>query len=93
MSKEPLGPDLLGTAEANRGAAFTLDERSSLGLKGPLPPSVEAMDQLLGSNGTPSYGAVRIATLVVDRNLARVDRPNDVDSWMRATAREPQYRS
>jgi malate dehydrogenase (oxaloacetate-decarboxylating)(NADP+) len=35
--------------------------------------------------------AVRVATLVFDRDLARVDRPKDIDSWMRAMVYRPQY--
>jgi len=35
--------------------------------------------------------AVRIATLVFERNLARVDQPKDVNAWLRAMLYKPQY--
>jgi malate dehydrogenase (oxaloacetate-decarboxylating)(NADP+) len=37
--------------------------------------------------------AISVAALVFDRNLARVDRPMDVASWMRAMIYKPQYGS
>jgi len=35
--------------------------------------------------------AVRIATLVFKRNLARVDQPKDINTWLRAMLYKPQY--
>ena len=35
--------------------------------------------------------AIRVATLVFDRDLARVDRPKDIESWMRGLVYKPQY--
>ncbi len=35
--------------------------------------------------------AISVATLVFDRNLARVDRPKDIESWMRGLVYKPQY--
>jgi len=45
MSRELRGRELLETSAANKGTAFTLAERASLGLEGLLPPAVEAIDQ------------------------------------------------
>jgi malate dehydrogenase (oxaloacetate-decarboxylating)(NADP+) len=37
--------------------------------------------------------AQRIATLIFDRNLARIDRPNDIPSWLRAILYKPEYQT
>lgn len=36
--------------------------------------------------------AERVATLVFERNLARVGRPKDINSWLRAMLYKPEYR-
>jgi malate dehydrogenase (oxaloacetate-decarboxylating)(NADP+) len=37
--------------------------------------------------------AVRIASLVFERNLTRVDQPEDANAWLRAMLYKPQYHS
>src|SRR5262249_28678152 len=41
----PHGMDLLNRQGLNKGTAFTEEERSTLGLHGPLPPHVESLDE------------------------------------------------
>ena len=36
--------------------------------------------------------AERVATLVFERNLARVDEPKDVSAWLRGTLYKPEYK-
>ena len=36
--------------------------------------------------------AVRVATLVFNRNLAQVPRPSDINAWMRAIVYKPEYK-
>jgi malate dehydrogenase (oxaloacetate-decarboxylating)(NADP+) len=37
--------------------------------------------------------AERVATLVFERNLARVDEPKDIGAWLRGTLYKPEYKS
>ena len=46
-SSLPRGRDLLRDPRYNRGTAFTVAERSALGLQGLLPPAVQSIDQQL----------------------------------------------
>lgn len=37
--------------------------------------------------------AIRVATLIFDRNLAGVDRPSSVDTWLRSMVYKPEYKT
>jgi malate dehydrogenase (oxaloacetate-decarboxylating)(NADP+) len=39
------------------------------------------------------HTAQRIVTLVFDRNLARVERPRDIGSWLRGMLYKPEYKN
>jgi malate dehydrogenase (oxaloacetate-decarboxylating)(NADP+) len=71
--------------EAARATADQVtDDQRKMGLL--FPPQSNVLESEVRT-------AVRVATLVFDRNLARVNRPKDIDSWMRGLVYKPQYRS
>lgn len=69
--------------EAARATADQVtDEQRRMGML--FPPQSNVLE-------TEVFTAVRVATLVFDRDLAGVDRPRDVDSWLRAMVYKPRY--
>lgn len=70
--------------EAARATADQLtDDQREHGML--FPPQSNVLD-------TEVRTAARVAALVFDRNLAQVDRPKDVDAWMRGMLYRPAYR-
>jgi malate dehydrogenase (oxaloacetate-decarboxylating)(NADP+) len=67
---------------AKATAEQVTDEQRTKGLL--FPPQSNILE-------TEVRTAVRAATLVFDRKLAGVDRPGDVDSWLRAMIYKPEY--
>jgi hypothetical protein len=51
----PRGMDLLNRQGLNKGTAFTVEERSKLGLNGLLPPYIESIDEQV----VRAYGAYK----------------------------------
>lgn len=69
---------------AKSTADVVTDEQRELGLM--FPPQSNVLEAEVGT-------AVRVATLIFDRNLAGVGRPSDVDKWLRALVYKPVYAS
>jgi len=61
----PSGAEILNLPTLNRGTAFTVEERESLGLHGLLPPQVETLDQ----QATRAYEAYRRKTDDLERHI------------------------
>ncbi len=67
---------------AKSTADAVTDEQRALGLI--FPPQSNVLETELRT-------AVRVATLIFDRNLAGVSRPSDVNAWLRAMVYKPVY--
>jgi malate dehydrogenase (oxaloacetate-decarboxylating)(NADP+) len=69
--------------EAARSTAdIVTDEQRSQGLI--FPPQSNVLEAEIRT-------AVRVSTLIFDRNLAGVDRPSDVNAWLRSMVYKPDY--
>jgi malate dehydrogenase (oxaloacetate-decarboxylating)(NADP+) len=69
---------------AKATADAVTDEQRGQGLM--FPPQSNVLE-------TEVRTAVRVATLVFDRNLADVGRPSDINAWIRAMVYKPEYSS
>lgn len=69
---------------AKATAEQVTDEQRDMGLL--FPPQSNILE-------TEVHTAVRVATLIFDRQLARVERPTSVDMWLREIVYKPQYSS
>jgi malate dehydrogenase (oxaloacetate-decarboxylating)(NADP+) len=69
--------------EAARATADQVsDEQRKMGLL--FPPQSNILE-------TEVRTAERVAGLVFERNLARVDEPNNINAWLRAMLYKPEY--
>jgi malate dehydrogenase (oxaloacetate-decarboxylating)(NADP+) len=70
--------------EAARATAEQVtDEQRAIGML--YPPQSDVLE-------TETRTAARVAKLAFDRNLAQVDRPGDIDAWLRGLLYKPEYR-
>jgi malate dehydrogenase (oxaloacetate-decarboxylating)(NADP+) len=70
--------------EAARATAEQVtDEQRATGML--YPPQSHVLE-------TETRTAARVAKLAFDRNLAQVDRPGDIDAWLRGLLYKPEYR-
>ena len=69
---------------AKATAEQVTDEQRGMGLM--FPPQSNILE-------TEVHTAVRVATLIFDRQLAQVERPMSVDTWLREMVYNPQYGS
>jgi malate dehydrogenase (oxaloacetate-decarboxylating)(NADP+) len=60
------------------------DQQREMGLM--FPPQSDVLE-------TEIRTAERIAKIIFDRNLARVERPRDINEWLRAQLYRPEYAS
>ncbi len=71
--------------EAARSTADAVtDEQRAQGLM--FPPQSNVLESEVRT-------AVRVSTLIFDRNLAGIDRPSNVDAWLRSMVYKPEYKS
>ena len=70
--------------EAARATAEQVtDEQRATGML--YPPQSNVLE-------TEVRTASRVAKLAFDRNLAQVDRPGDIEAWVRGLLYKPEYR-
>jgi malate dehydrogenase (oxaloacetate-decarboxylating)(NADP+) len=67
---------------ASATADQVTDEQLGMGLL--FPPQTNVLE-------TEIRTAQRVAEIIFDRNLARVERPGDIDAWLRSQLYRPEY--
>ena len=60
------------------------DQQREMGLM--FPPQSDVLE-------TEIRTAERVVKIIFDRNLARVERPRDINGWLRAQLYKPEYAS